>query len=170
MVEMFEVMAEIEGFCGRLAARRMTPTERKDLIVRHKNCQPYVKAGDRESYHALNRPFHEAIYAGTHNRYLMDQAKYLYNRLAPYRAYHLHRPGRDCNALTRSISRSSMRSSPATATPRTSCCSSTSMLDSDLFADLMANLNGSPRALRRLKRGRRAAAIAAHSRSRVKGG
>ena len=49
MVEMFEVMAEVEGFCGRLAARRMTPNERKDLIVRHKKCLPYVKAGDRES-------------------------------------------------------------------------------------------------------------------------
>ena len=36
-------------------------------------------------YHALNRPFHEAIYAGTHNRYLMEQAQSLYSRLAPYR-------------------------------------------------------------------------------------
>src|ERR1700689_3168121 len=25
MVEMFEMMAELEGFCGRLSARRMTP-------------------------------------------------------------------------------------------------------------------------------------------------
>lgn len=93
MVEMFEVMAEIEGFCGRLAARRMTPAERKELIRRHKRCHPYVRSRDREGYHALNRPFHDAIYEGTHNRYLMDQARYLYVRLAPYRAYQLHRPG-----------------------------------------------------------------------------
>ena len=85
-------MAELEGFCGRLAARRMTPAERKDLLLRHKKCLPYVKAADREAYFALNRTFHAAIYAGTHNRYLMEQASSLYGRLAPYRAYQLDRP------------------------------------------------------------------------------
>jgi DNA-binding GntR family transcriptional regulator len=80
------------GYCGRLAARRMTPNERKSLLLHHRKCLPYVRAGDREGYHALNRPFHEAIYAGSHNRYLMDQAQSLYHRLAPYRAYQLHQP------------------------------------------------------------------------------
>jgi DNA-binding GntR family transcriptional regulator len=51
-----------------------------------------VRAGDREGYHALNKPFHEAIYAGTHNGYLMEQARHLYHRLAPYRAYQLQQP------------------------------------------------------------------------------
>lgn len=92
MVEMFEVMAELEGFCGRLAARRMTPTEHTRLISINKTFQPHVKSGDREGYHALNKVFHEAIYAGSHNRYLMDQASALYDRLAPYRAYQLRQP------------------------------------------------------------------------------
>ncbi len=92
MVEMFEVMAELEGFCGRLAARRMTPKEHTNLVAIHKKFRPYVESNDREGYHELNKTFHEAIYAGSHNRYLMDQASALYDRLAPYRAFQLRRP------------------------------------------------------------------------------
>ena len=91
MVEMFEVMAELEGFCGRLAARRMTPKEQANLVTIQKKFRPCVEANDREGYHELNRTFHEAIYAGSHNEYLMDQAKTLYDRLAPYRAFQLRR-------------------------------------------------------------------------------
>jgi DNA-binding GntR family transcriptional regulator len=92
MVEMFEVMAELEGFCGRLAARRMTASEHANLISIHRKFRPYVQARDREGYHALNKTFHEAIYAGAHNQYLRAQASALYDRLAPYRAYQLKRP------------------------------------------------------------------------------
>jgi len=92
MVEMFEVMAELEGFCGRLAARRMTPAEHAALISIQKEFRPYVDARDREGYHELNKSFHEAIYAGAHNDYLKEQASALYGRLAPYRAYQLKRP------------------------------------------------------------------------------
>jgi DNA-binding GntR family transcriptional regulator len=92
MVEMFEVMAELEGFCGRLAARRMTPSEQTALALLQKKFRPYVDARDRESYHELNKSFHEAIYAGSHNDYLKEQAVALYGRLAPYRAYQLKRP------------------------------------------------------------------------------
>jgi len=92
MVEMFEVMAELEGFCGRLAARRMTKAEHATLVSVHKKFRPYVEARDREGYHALNKSFHEAIYAASHNDYLKDQARALYDRLAPYRAYQLKRP------------------------------------------------------------------------------
>jgi DNA-binding GntR family transcriptional regulator len=92
MVEMFEVMAELEGFCGRLAARRMTAAEHATLASLQKKFRPYVDARDREGYHELNKSFHEAIYAGSHNDCLKEQAIALYGRLAPYRAYHLKRP------------------------------------------------------------------------------
>jgi DNA-binding GntR family transcriptional regulator len=92
MVEMFEVMAELEGFCGRLAARRMTSAEHANLISIHRKFRPYVEARDREGYHELNKTFHDAIYAGSHNQYLRTQASALYDRLAPYRAYQLKRP------------------------------------------------------------------------------
>jgi DNA-binding GntR family transcriptional regulator len=92
MVEMFEVMAELEGFCGRLAARRMTAAEHEALIAIHQKFQPYLETRDREGYHGLNKSFHEMIYSGAHNHYLKEQAIALYDRLAPYRAYQLRRP------------------------------------------------------------------------------
>ncbi len=92
MVEMFEVMAELEGFCGRLAARRTTPAEQTNLKAIHRRMQPYIEKRDHEAYHAMNKVLHEAIYAGSHNSYLIDQASVLYNRLAPYRAFQLKRP------------------------------------------------------------------------------
>jgi DNA-binding GntR family transcriptional regulator len=91
MVEMFEVMAEIEGFCGRLAARRMIPEDHVNLVAIHEKFPAHIAANDREAYHALNKTFHVAIYRGSHNKYLIDQAIELYDRLAPYRAYQLRR-------------------------------------------------------------------------------
>jgi DNA-binding GntR family transcriptional regulator len=92
MVEMFEMMAELEGFCGRLSARRMTPAEHAELLSVHKKFEPYVKSGNKEGYHAMNKAFHRLIYAGAHNQYLNDQASSLYDRIAPYRAFQLRRP------------------------------------------------------------------------------
>jgi DNA-binding GntR family transcriptional regulator len=140
MVEMFEVMAEIEGFCGRLAARRMTPGERKNLLLRHRKCLQYVKAGDREGYHALNKPFHEAIYAGSHNRYLMDQAQSLYRRLAPYRAYQLQQP----QALQRAFQEHQQIVDAIMAGDGDTAYGllfDHVRLDSDLFSDLVVALN-----------------------------
>lgn len=93
MVEMFEVMAELEGFAGRLAARRMTDEARRALRDIHDRCRPFALNGDRENYHRMNRRFHVAIYEGSHNPYLAQQATALYDRLAAYRAYELNRPG-----------------------------------------------------------------------------
>jgi DNA-binding GntR family transcriptional regulator len=92
MVEMFEMMAELEGFCGRLAARRMTQAEHAELLAIHKQFGPYVKSGNKEGYHAMNKTLHRAIYKGSHNRYLAEQASALYDRIAPYRAFQLRRP------------------------------------------------------------------------------
>jgi DNA-binding GntR family transcriptional regulator len=92
MVEMFEMMAELEGFCGRLAARRMTQAEHAELLAIHKQFEPYVKSGNKEGYHAMNKTLHRAIYKGSHNRYLAEQASALYDRIAPYRAFQLRRP------------------------------------------------------------------------------
>ena len=39
MVEMFEVMAELEAMCGRLAARRMLAPEHERLLAAHRACE-----------------------------------------------------------------------------------------------------------------------------------
>jgi len=94
LLEMFEMMAELEGLCGRLAARRMSTEERDALQATHKSCRGCVDGGDSDGYYAANVTFHEAIYSGCHNRFLAEQTRTLRNRLAPYRRLQLRRVDR----------------------------------------------------------------------------
>ena len=83
--EMFEVMAETEAMCARLATHRMTAPERFALQALHEQSAATVAAGDVGSYDALNREFHSAIYRCTHNAFLAEHAQALRLRLAPFR-------------------------------------------------------------------------------------
>ncbi len=94
LLEMFEVMAKLEGFCGHLAARRMSGEERERLEIAHKACRTCLNEGDLDGYYAANVAFHEAIYTGCHNRFLAEQTRALRNRLAPYRRLQLRRVNR----------------------------------------------------------------------------
>jgi len=94
MMEMFEVMAELEGMCGRLAARRMSEDERAALIRHHESTRAFVESGDSDGYYHANVQFHEAIYRGSHNRYLAERTLSLRNRLAPYRRVQLRNRNR----------------------------------------------------------------------------
>jgi DNA-binding GntR family transcriptional regulator len=87
--EMFEVMAELEAMCGRLAARRMTDTERKALQAAHQACEEAQSKDDSDAYFYCNEQFHSAIYAGSHNAFLIEQASQLQRRLRPYRRLQL---------------------------------------------------------------------------------
>ena len=87
--EMFEVMAELESMCGRLAARRMTDTERKALQAAHLSCEAARAQQDSDAYFYCNEDFHSAIYAGSHNTFLIEQAQSLQRRLRPYRRLQL---------------------------------------------------------------------------------
>lgn len=87
LVEMFEVMSELEAICARLAARRMTPAEQKALLAAHEACKEAVS--DPDEYYYRNEVFHQAVYAGSHNHFLFEQARSLYRRLRPYRRLQL---------------------------------------------------------------------------------
>jgi DNA-binding GntR family transcriptional regulator len=89
LVEMFEVMAELEAMCGRLAARRMSPTEQAELLSAHDACKAARDMQDPDEYYYRNEVFHRAIYAGSHNSFLASQAQSLYRRLSPYRRLQL---------------------------------------------------------------------------------
>jgi DNA-binding GntR family transcriptional regulator len=80
--EMFEVMAEIEAMCARLATHRMTAVERLALQALHRRSLAAVERGDVDGF---NRDFHSALYRGTHNAFLADHAAALRLRLAPFR-------------------------------------------------------------------------------------
>lgn len=89
LCEMFEVMAELEAMCGRLAARRIQPEEKLELKKLHQICQDYLNQNDSENYYEANRLFHFAIYQASHNAFLIEQACALHKRLHPYRRLQL---------------------------------------------------------------------------------
>lgn len=89
LIEMFEVMAELEGLCARLAARRLTQAEIHGLEQAHAVCQQAVADKDSDAYFYANEAFHLAIYMASHNTFLSEQAIALQRRLRPYRRLQL---------------------------------------------------------------------------------
>ena len=64
VVEMFEVMAELEGMAGKLAARRADEEDRDRLLKSRESCRSVVASSDPDSYYYRNELFHDAIYLG----------------------------------------------------------------------------------------------------------
>ncbi|WP_245689302.1 GntR family transcriptional regulator [Roseospirillum parvum] len=90
LAEMFEVMAELEALCARLAAQRMGPDEHAALEQALAACAVEHTQANREAYYEANKVFHDIIYAGAHNAYLAGMAVSLRNQTAPYRRYQLY--------------------------------------------------------------------------------
>jgi DNA-binding GntR family transcriptional regulator len=89
LLEMFEVMGELEAMCGRLASRRMSEAERTELVAAHQACEKARAEQDCDAYFYCNERFHAAIYTGSHNSFLGEQAMQLHRRLRPYRRLQL---------------------------------------------------------------------------------
>lgn len=94
LVEMFEVMAELEGMCGRLAARRMTEAEQKALLAAQEGCKAAMEANDPDDYYQRNDEFHGVIYAASHNDFLIEQTWILRRRMRAFRRLQLRVRGR----------------------------------------------------------------------------
>ncbi|WP_416896447.1 MAG: GntR family transcriptional regulator [Minwuia sp.] len=92
--QMFEVMAELEAACARLAAERMSADEQQSLMALHRETLAAVNADDHDAYEILNRRFHSAIYGGTHNEMLVDTTMEARRRVAPYRRAQFNVRGR----------------------------------------------------------------------------
>ncbi len=99
LIEMFEVMADLEAMCARLAARRITSDELVTLKAAHQDCIKAQKEGDPDAYFRANQTFHDAIYAASHNSFLIEQATNLQNRLRVYRRLQLRVPNRVSRSL-----------------------------------------------------------------------
>ena len=89
LLEMFDVMAELEAMCGRLAARRLMPEGEAALEDTLQACRNAAEAGNTDAYYYENERFHRAIYAASGNRFLNEQAVALHKRLAPFRRLQL---------------------------------------------------------------------------------
>ena len=99
LIDMFQVMAELEGLCARLAARRLTPDDRARLLDAHRGCEAVARHEDPEAFYRQNNVFHEVIYAASGNDYLEEETRMLRNRLGPYRRYITFQPGRIADSL-----------------------------------------------------------------------
>lgn len=87
--EMFEVMGELEGMAGALAARRHTDDDREKLLAAHTKCERSERSGDTDAYYYDNEKFHGAIYEASHSGFLLEQCRALQRRLRPYRRVQL---------------------------------------------------------------------------------
>lgn len=94
LMEMFEVMAEIEAVCGRLAALRIKDDALEALEAANAKCQAAVSAGDPDSYYSENERFHRIIYEESGNSFLAQEAFKLHRRLKPFRRQQLRFRGR----------------------------------------------------------------------------
>lgn len=92
--QMFEVMAEIEAVCGRLAAVRMSKAELGALKKVNAACLKAIEARDADTYASENEFFHRMIYVHAGNAYLADQASRYYRLLKPYRRVQFRLQGR----------------------------------------------------------------------------
>ncbi|WP_417684931.1 GntR family transcriptional regulator [Roseibium sp.] len=100
LIEMFEVMADLEAMCGRLAARRITTAELLNLKRAHDECCRAHEGGDPDAYYQANHTFHQAIYRASHNTFLIEQVNQLHNRLKVYRRLQLRVPNRVAGSLS----------------------------------------------------------------------
>jgi DNA-binding GntR family transcriptional regulator len=87
LLQMSEVMCCLESEAARLAARRMQPAEREELRELQAQGARAVEAGDTAAFNEVNWKLHQAIFEGSHNAYLAEQARQLRLRLHPYRCY-----------------------------------------------------------------------------------
>lgn len=89
----YEVRAAVEGTIAEFAAKRMTDSERAQLVAIHESSRSLVEAGLIAEYALKNQQFHDAIRAGCGNYYLANQSLMIRRRLRPYRFYQLDRAG-----------------------------------------------------------------------------
>lgn len=89
VLEMFDVMAELEGMAGAQAARRHTAGDRTALEAAHAACEAAAARDDTDAYYYENEQFHHAIYAASQSAFLKEQCIALHRRLRPYRRLQL---------------------------------------------------------------------------------
>lgn len=99
LIEMFEVMAELEGMCGRLAARRISTSQLENLQGILRCCELAEEKNDPDGYFHENGRFHDCIYSASGNGFLISECRWLFGRLKPYRRLQLRTRNRIQHSL-----------------------------------------------------------------------
>lgn len=87
LIEMFDVMAALEGYCAKLAARRITVDELKTIKECNQTCRMLAEAGDAPGFYEKNNELHILIYRSSGNETLLHMSENLRRRLSPYRRH-----------------------------------------------------------------------------------
>jgi DNA-binding GntR family transcriptional regulator len=93
LIEMFQVVAELEGLGARLAARRINKSEREELRASHEACKQHAKKRDEEAFLNENYHLHDIILVASRNRFLISETRKLVRRVNPYRRFVTQRTG-----------------------------------------------------------------------------
>lgn len=99
LIQMFEVMAELEAMCARLAARRVPAAALLDIEAALRDCEAQCANQDSNAYYYANEQFHQLIYQACGNGFLVQQTQMLKNRLKPYRRLQLQLRNRMAQSL-----------------------------------------------------------------------
>ncbi|MEL0437851.1 GntR family transcriptional regulator [Phycobacter sp. K97] len=94
LMEMFEVMAELEAVCGRLAGKRISDRALAELNDANAKCHAALEAQDSDAYYVENERFHHILYRESGNSFLQQEACKLHKRLKPFRRQQLRFRGR----------------------------------------------------------------------------
>lgn len=94
LLEMFQVMAELEGLSARLASRRMDEADRAALRKIHDKLVDVARTGDIDTFYEVNVAFHEVILVASRNAFLIEQTRQLRNRADIYRRRVTYVPNR----------------------------------------------------------------------------
>ena len=99
LAERFEVMAELEAMCARLAARRASTSELQTIQDAQAACARAAETGDGDTYYYQNTAFHQAIYAASRNAFLEAETLRMQTMLQPYRRRQVQFRGRMMRSL-----------------------------------------------------------------------
>ncbi|WP_102225707.1 GntR family transcriptional regulator [Acidimangrovimonas sediminis] len=85
LVDMFDVMAEMEAWCARLAAQRITNAQLLMLRAAANGCADALSRNDTAAYYEENALFHDLIYQASGNAFLAEETRNLQRRLRLFR-------------------------------------------------------------------------------------
>jgi DNA-binding GntR family transcriptional regulator len=94
LVELLEVMAELEGACGRLAAKACLKSDFDAIDHALTLCRQNAAKNDIRGYQLANEAFHDAVGRASCNSYLVKLTQSVRKRTATYHRLDLERPNR----------------------------------------------------------------------------
>ncbi|CAM3970870.1 GntR family transcriptional regulator [Bordetella tumulicola] len=94
LIATLETLCELEAALARLAARRATPTQHRELKAALAKASDRAVAADRPGYQKANAVLHEAIYRASGNSVLVEHVRNVRRALAAYRQRGFDQPGR----------------------------------------------------------------------------